>query len=371
MANSRRLPPVFQGAAATLLACFVCAVIPAAVDFLSALRVFGLRWMPAGQIVVYGAIAVGVYMAFALLGAALGRIFWFAVAKTRLGGPRLKSLLTGAAIPAGAVCTLWAMASQDISLMPDILCCPTREVAVCYALCLVAGWAAATGVAYVLHELLKQFPRFRRVMGVSGLVVLGSALLALLGLAVWQHWPCIRSRSDRPNVLLITIDALRRDFPSCYGGHVHTPNIDRLAKEGTKFTSLSSCAPWTRPSCSSIHLGVYPSVHGVGGDGPGAAGEKAICFPTTLTTLAEAFQASGYSTQAFVSNSQVDRCFGFERGFDNYCMYEDISAQTPWLPIDEAGIPGRAIPRHALRRARSDFVDRPPRDDDKLRGLKR
>ena len=371
MTNSRRLSPLARGVAAALLTCFVCAVIPAAVDSVPAFWVFGLRWMPAGQIVGYGAMVVGVYLAFAVLAAAVGWIVCAAIGRTRLGVPRLKSLLTGAAVPAGVVCTLWAMASQDISFVPDILRGPTREVAVCYALALVSGWAAATGVAYVLHELLKQFPRFRRALGISGLVVLGSALLALLGLSVWQRWPLIRSRSDRPNVLLITIDALRRDFPSCYGGRVQTPNIDRLAKEGAKFTSLSSCAPWTRPSCTSIHLGVYPSVHGVGEGGPKAEGKEANCFPATLTTLAEALRASGYSTQAFVSNSQVDRCFGFGRGFDNYCMYEDVSARTPWLPIDEAGIPGRALARHALRLARLDFVDRPPRDDDRRRGLKR
>ena len=371
MTNSVRQSPLPRAVGATLLICFVCAAVPVTADLVPALQVFGLRWMPAGQIAVYGAIAMGVYLASAMLGAALGWIVWLAVAKTRLGGPRLKSLLTGAAVPAGVVCTLWAMASQDISLVPDILRGPTQEVAACYALTLVAGWAAATGAAYVLHELLKQFPRFRRVMGVSGLVVLGSALLALIGLSVWQRWPLVRSRPDRPNVLLITIDALRRDFPSCYGGHVQTPNIDRLASEGAKFTALSSCAPWTRPSCSSIHLGVYPSIHGVGEGGPKAEGKEANCFPATLTTLAEALQASGYSTQAFVSNSQIDRSFGFDRGFDNYCMYEDISARTPWLPIDEAGIPGRAFARHALRLARFDFVDRPPSDDDKLRGLKR
>ena len=52
-------------------------------------------------------------------------------------------------------------------------------------------------------------------------------------------------RSDRPNILLILIDDMSWNGPSCYGNKlVDTPNIDRLASRGMKFTSA-----YVTPSC--------------------------------------------------------------------------------------------------------------------------
>jgi arylsulfatase A-like enzyme len=69
--------------------------------------------------------------------------------------------------------------------------------------------------------------------------------------------------SDRPNVLLIFPDQLQRDVLSCYGGVVDTPNIDRLASEGVRFTDATCPTPFCAPTRMSLVTSVYPQQHGV------------------------------------------------------------------------------------------------------------
>jgi len=60
------------------------------------------------------------------------------------------------------------------------------------------------------------------------------------------------------NILLISKDVLRRDYLSCYGSKVcHTPNIDRLAEEGTIFTSCCTPAPSTSMAITCMFSGLY------------------------------------------------------------------------------------------------------------------
>lgn len=72
--------------------------------------------------------------------------------------------------------------------------------------------------------------------------------------------------NDLPNILFITADDLGWRDLSCYGNrNIKTPNLDRLAREGARFTRAfvvsSSCAP----SRASFITGQYPHTHGVTG----------------------------------------------------------------------------------------------------------
>ena len=68
---------------------------------------------------------------------------------------------------------------------------------------------------------------------------------------------------QNPNVLLFFPDQLQRDVLSCYGGPVHTPNIDRLAKEGILFSDATCPTPYCAPTRMSLVTGLYPHQHGV------------------------------------------------------------------------------------------------------------
>jgi arylsulfatase A-like enzyme len=65
------------------------------------------------------------------------------------------------------------------------------------------------------------------------------------------------------NVLFIMADQLRWDYLSCYGHpHLHTPNIDRLASKGVRFTNAYVQSPFCGPSRMSTYTGRYCRSHG-------------------------------------------------------------------------------------------------------------
>src|SRR5690242_9265524 len=65
------------------------------------------------------------------------------------------------------------------------------------------------------------------------------------------------------NVLLVTIDTLRADALSSYGGQAATPNLDALAAHGARFTFAHAHAVVTLVSHASILTGTYPYEHGI------------------------------------------------------------------------------------------------------------
>ncbi len=122
------------------------------------------------------------------------------------------------------------------------------------------------------------------------------------------------------NILLITIDTLRADRLGCYGGTASiTPNIDRLAAEGTLFAESYCAMPITLPSHTSILTGLYPRNHRVL--------SHAYTLTSEFTTLAEIAKANGYHTAAFVSSHVVDNKYGLGQGFDLYWKRYDYGPE--------------------------------------------
>src|SRR6202046_3667969 len=120
------------------------------------------------------------------------------------------------------------------------------------------------------------------------------------------------SNPSSPNVILITIDTLRADHLRCYGDRqVHTPNIDMLAADGIRFTTVITAAPLTLPSHCSIMTGTYPMFHGV-------RDNVGYRLDPSIETLAQILQGHGYATGAFVGAYVLDHSFGLGTGFDFY-----------------------------------------------------
>lgn len=64
--------------------------------------------------------------------------------------------------------------------------------------------------------------------------------------------------ATQPNfVFIIADDCTFRDI-RCYGGQAHTPHIDKLARQGTRFTSSFQAAPMCSPTRHCIYTGLYP-----------------------------------------------------------------------------------------------------------------
>ncbi|WP_417392808.1 sulfatase [Gimesia sp.] len=67
-----------------------------------------------------------------------------------------------------------------------------------------------------------------------------------------------QAEAKQPNfVFIIADDCTFRDI-GCYGGQAHTPNIDRLATEGMRFTRCFQAAPMCSPTRHNIYTGQYP-----------------------------------------------------------------------------------------------------------------
>lgn len=114
-----------------------------------------------------------------------------------------------------------------------------------------------------------------------------------------------------PNIILIIIDAARRDHFSCYGYDKHTsPFIDDLTKESIFFENAYSTAAWTVPAHASLFTGLYPSEH--------RAQNNNLYLSESIPTLAEILRANGYITIGFSNNMYVGRMTGLERGFDHF-----------------------------------------------------
>lgn len=99
---------------------------------------------------------------------------------------------------------------------------------------------------------------------------------------------------QRPNVIIILSDDLGYGDASCYGAtKISTPNIDRLAKQGVRFTNAHTTSATCTPSRYALMTGQYPWRKSGTGVLPGDA---ALIIPTNKTTLPSLFQKAGYKT---------------------------------------------------------------------------
>ena len=103
--------------------------------------------------------------------------------------------------------------------------------------------------------------------------------------------------SSRPNVVIIYADDLGYGDLGCYGAiGVETPNVDRLANRGLRFTNAHAVASTSTPSRYSLLTGEYPWRKS-GTDV--AAGDAAMIISPDQYTVADVFKEAGYTTAAF------------------------------------------------------------------------
>lgn len=123
---------------------------------------------------------------------------------------------------------------------------------------------------------------------------------------------------QRPNVLFITCDTLRRDALGCAGNRaVQTPNVDALAARGVLFRNAYTPSPLCQPARASLITGLYPHQHGIVSN---------RCHPIAPAlrrrTFSGELQGAGYAT-AFVGRHHF---FDFwdEPSFDYRQLHEEM-----------------------------------------------
>lgn len=146
---------------------------------------------------------------------------------------------------------------------------------------------------------------------------------------------------QRPDILLIVLDTMRRDRLSTYGHTRETsPSLTRFAENGTLFERAVAPAQWTIPAHASMFTGLYAGAHGLT--------EASLSLSGSYPTLAEILGGDGYRTAAFSNNPLVGLLDnGLTRGFDHFYNYAGAS---PERPIDVHRGPIRRMISHRFRR---------------------
>jgi arylsulfatase A len=102
---------------------------------------------------------------------------------------------------------------------------------------------------------------------------------------------------SEPNIVLILADDLGYGDLGCYGSaKLRTPNLDRMAREGMRFTDFSAAAPLCTPSRAALMTGCYPGRIGLA-TGVLRPDAKIGLNPDEIT-VAEVLKARGYATAA-------------------------------------------------------------------------
>lgn len=102
------------------------------------------------------------------------------------------------------------------------------------------------------------------------------------------------AQQKKPNVVLIYVDDLGYGDLSSYGAtKIKTPNVDRIAQRGTRFTNAHSTSATCTPSRFALMTGVYPWRQQGTGILPGDA---KLIVPTDKATLPKVFKEAGYTT---------------------------------------------------------------------------
>jgi len=129
-------------------------------------------------------------------------------------------------------------------------------------------------------------------------------------------------RADRPNVVIVFCDDLGYGDLGCYGHPtIRTPNLDRMAQEGQKWTNFYAAASVCTPSRAALLTGRLPIRNGMASD------RRRVLFPDSAgglppdeVTIAEALKPLGYAT-ACVGKwhlGHLPQYLPTRQGFDSY-----------------------------------------------------
>src|SRR5881394_2707194 len=122
-------------------------------------------------------------------------------------------------------------------------------------------------------------------------------LLSCLAAALAVAAPAWAADARKPNVIILLADDVGwGEFWFQGNPQIPTPNIDTIAKNGTKFTNGYIAATYCSPCRAGLMTGRYPTRFGHEFNGGGNAGGKGFGLPLTETTMADRMKALGYAT---------------------------------------------------------------------------
>ena len=176
-----------------------------------------------------------------------------------------------------------------------------------------------------------------------------SSLLARVGLvAAGVAASAPAHADDRPDVIVVLLDTLRKDRISIYDEkHPTTPFMSSISSQGAVFDGAVATGSHTAPTTASIFTSLFPMQHGIttgffalqNHKFETTALSRAITtlatIPPAVTTMPEAFQAAGYETYGVAGNVNICEELGFASGFDRFALLDDDDSKTHAAPRAE------------------------------------
>lgn len=187
----------------------------------------------------------------------------------------------------------------------------------------------------------------------------GNLLLKTLSIGAFATLACEAQADKRPNIIVILADDLGYSDLGCYGSEIHTPNLDKLAQNGLRFTRFYN-ASRSCPTRASLLTGLYQHQAGIGRmtfnqNLPGYRGQ----LTENGVTIAEALKGAGYNTsmvgkwhiaetplkkdqrdwlnhQVFYDDFADKKCYPVNRGFDKHygVIYGVVDFFDPFSLVD-------------------------------------
>lgn len=154
------------------------------------------------------------------------------------------------------------------------------------------------------------------------------ALTSVFYSCTLQNQEKIKGKNSAPNILLIMADDMGFSDLGCYGSEIQTPNLDRLAKNGIRYSQFYNAARCC-PTRASLLTGVYSHQAGMGWMTNADMGTPAYQgdLSKNVRTIAEVLKTANYSTcmtgKWHVSNTRKDNGgvndnWPVQRGFDRF-----------------------------------------------------
>jgi len=157
----------------------------------------------------------------------------------------------------------------------------------------------------------------------KGITILAFVLFYLIGALFIDSQTASADSQVRPNIILIMTDDMGYSDLGCYGGEIETPNHDRLASAGLRFTQFYNTGRCC-PTRASLLTGLYPHQAGMGhmtGDrGPAHPGYRGRIMPRAVT-VAEVLGPAGYHcfvTGKWHVGAKEQSWWPLQRGFDRF-----------------------------------------------------
>lgn len=175
----------------------------------------------------------------------------------------------------------------------------------------------------------------------SKILFYSASALALTG--------CAGQKEQKPNIIVILADDLGYGDVSAYGSRtIHTPNMDRLANEGIKFTNGYATSATSTPSRYALMTGMYPWKNK---DAKILPGDAPLIIEESQYTLPKMMKSAGYKTGAIgkwhlgmgkgnVNWNETVKPGAREIGFDYSCLIAATNDRVPTVYVENGDVVG-------------------------------